>query len=481
MRELTIALTGELRGEIEPCGCPTLPYGGFVRRQRLLEAIAAEGRPLFQLDAGEALLKGLVSVRHGDAADRAAAILSLMREVGVDLMVPGPTDLSVAGVAGLQRISEHELPLVSATWTSAEGALLFPASRVLQQGDVRIGVVGLSADPGELVTWRDPVEAARDAVAGLPDDLDLIVAVSNLPEPERLRVARGVPQLAAVLSTMGDTHDPSHIEGEATLIEAPDRGRYVTLIRARLASTGSLALDPALARSLRTRDGLRAQAGAPEARDEAVRAGIQARLVEVEAELAAAGAGRNLVDIEDRPLGSDLDGEAAVGAHIAAFKEAQRDAARENVAVDTADSGPRYATSSACVRCHSEQFARWTFTAHARATTTLRLRGDLENPECIGCHSTGYGAPGGFAETDPVTLRAYGGVQCEACHGPLGDHPRDDAVVPRRPDTTTCLTCHDEANSPSFDFDSYLLQVICPTRAGPATTPPGSDPPAPAP
>ena len=31
-RDLTLALVGEVRGELEPCGCPTLPYGGFERR-----------------------------------------------------------------------------------------------------------------------------------------------------------------------------------------------------------------------------------------------------------------------------------------------------------------------------------------------------------------------------------------------------------------------------------------------------------------
>ena len=34
IRELRIALFGELRGEIEPCGCPTIPFGGFERRAK---------------------------------------------------------------------------------------------------------------------------------------------------------------------------------------------------------------------------------------------------------------------------------------------------------------------------------------------------------------------------------------------------------------------------------------------------------------
>ena len=39
IRNLSLALVGEVRGELEPCGCPTLPFGGFVRRSTLLEKL----------------------------------------------------------------------------------------------------------------------------------------------------------------------------------------------------------------------------------------------------------------------------------------------------------------------------------------------------------------------------------------------------------------------------------------------------------
>ena len=62
-RWITIALVGEVRGEVEPCGCPTLPYGGFVRRERALDGLRAEAGtgPLFHLDAGELLVKGFAT------------------------------------------------------------------------------------------------------------------------------------------------------------------------------------------------------------------------------------------------------------------------------------------------------------------------------------------------------------------------------------------------------------------------------------
>ena len=39
VKHFTISLVGEVRGELEPCGCPTLPYGGFPRRAKALKEI----------------------------------------------------------------------------------------------------------------------------------------------------------------------------------------------------------------------------------------------------------------------------------------------------------------------------------------------------------------------------------------------------------------------------------------------------------
>ena len=58
-KNLTLAVVGEVRGELEPCGCPTLPFGGFERRDTLLKNLKEEGPgPVFHVDAGDMLIKG---------------------------------------------------------------------------------------------------------------------------------------------------------------------------------------------------------------------------------------------------------------------------------------------------------------------------------------------------------------------------------------------------------------------------------------
>ena len=89
---------------------------------------------------------------------------------------------------------------------------------------------------------------------------------------------------------------------------------------------------------------------------------------------------------------------------------------------------PAFASSGACVNCHTQEFGRWSYSSHARAYETLQREGQAENPECVACHSTGFAQPGGFGTLERTHIRKFKAVQCEACHGPLKDHPHDERV-----------------------------------------------------
>ena len=73
-------------------------------------------------------------------------------------------------------------------------------STVLERDGLRLGVIGLSAAPStdSGLTQRDPVEAAQSALAGLPEDLDWIVAVRNLDEDDAAKVADEVRGLSVI-------------------------------------------------------------------------------------------------------------------------------------------------------------------------------------------------------------------------------------------------------------------------------------------
>ncbi len=468
---VTIAFVGEVRGEIEPCGCPTLPYGGFERRERLLDRLRAE-EAVVHLDAGELLVKGLITSSEAERIDRARAVLELSKQVGVQAWAPGPTDLLALGLRGLRDVAAGRLdgpPPVSATWQGKDGALVLPPFRVVEAGSLKIGVVGLSAEPTapELrgqVTTLDPVEAAKDAVQALPPNLDLVLALGNVADADADRVALEVPGIAAVLTTRGRVHDDARQDKSGTplVVESTDRGRYLTVVRTQLgAGSGApLLMTPGDSEWKTLRTLLRQQVAVADGKAED-RAAAQRRVAEKQARFAEVGKGRNLAHVSYVPLAEDLDGDTAVGKSVADFKDESLERAAARAAEPPPPLTPTYAASAGCVSCHLSEFARWAHSDHARAWESLQVRQEVDNPECVGCHTTGFGAPGGFGELTRVNLSKFKAVQCEACHGPMAGHPDDRRVGPRAITPERCQSCHDAANSPDFDFETYLARATC--------------------
>lgn len=455
--ELRIALVGEVRGEIEPCGCPTLPYGGFVRRERMLKTLPS---PLFHLDAGETLLKGF-SASRADRDDRAALVMTLSEQVGVDAWSPGPSDLLAVGIDGLRRAP---IPAISANWHDPDGAPLLQPWIVLEEAGVRLGVIGLSgaiSDPDlrDSVLVADPTAAAAQALSALPADLDLVVALGSISDEAAEQVAT-LEGISAVLTTRGRTYDAPEAGAHGLLVEAPDRGRYVEVLHVRVGSSAGepLRMLPE-AREWQELLTLRTQASVATAPQKV--ATISAALAEREDMFSEEGRGRNLVFVEHTPLSSALDGQADSSALLAAFKDDRLVQAAAAAASATSPTEPGYASAGRCVSCHEKEMARWVLTDHALAWQSLLIRDEADNPECIGCHSTGFGEPGGFGELSTGAIRKYKAVQCEACHGPLRGHPQDGAIAASPVTEAGCIACHDQANSPDFEYTSYLRRASC--------------------
>ena len=112
-----------------------------------------------------------------------------------------------------------------------------------------------------------------------------------------------------------------------------------------------------------------------------------------------------------------------------------------------------YATATTCGLCHPREYESWKLTDHYVAFTNLKPTRQHREPECVGCHVTGFGQPGGFRSEKATPELA--GVQCEACHGPGAAHARNPRRGYGKIDPFTCLGCHDKKNSPGFDFQEY--------------------------
>ncbi|HEX8910114.1 MAG TPA: cytochrome c family protein, partial [Anaeromyxobacteraceae bacterium] len=124
------------------------------------------------------------------------------------------------------------------------------------------------------------------------------------------------------------------------------------------------------------------------------------------------------------------------------------------------DEVPRGGAAS-CQGCHPAAVEQWRRTPHARAFATLERVGRQHDLACVGCHVTGWHEPGGACDVAATAGRRD--VQCEACHGPAGQHALEPpGHITRVPGEVRCLACHTSEHSTQFEPRSYLRRVVGP-------------------
>ncbi len=115
-----------------------------------------------------------------------------------------------------------------------------------------------------------------------------------------------------------------------------------------------------------------------------------------------------------------------------------------NVFSEERNQEPRYVGMEKCKNCHAEHVKTYSEWKYSRNFRILEMRGRDRDPECLPCHTTGYGKPGGFVDIE--TTPDMKNVQCETCHGPASLHV-DAPTVEEHQMTLTipknvCTTCH---------------------------------------
>lgn len=99
---------------------------------------------------------------------------------------------------------------------------------------------------------------------------------------------------------------------------------------------------------------------------------------------------------------------------------------------------PPYDGLKKCKSCHEAQYESWLETDHAQAMKSLEAGEEAEakekagldpdkdyteDPDCVGCHVTGYEKDGGYEIGRSGRVNKYlRGVGCESCHGPGSEY-----------------------------------------------------------
>ena len=431
---------GDILGSLEVCGCPKNPLGGVARRQGYIRLFAERypDVPFLHVDTGY-FFSDRVDPMTGDLAEDVVVgnewVVRAYEHMKLDVVNLSYHDLpQLARCFQSKEFRRHvaETPVVkrflSANVRSRGAAYANPQPYMIRElrggrlngRALRVGFIGVTEAGnyrGREFVVSDPLVAVRSLVPRVRARADLVVVLAYL-SPERIEsLARENPEVDVILAdvgrplwlppkTIGRTYIAysayqTKLLGELRLYREQRSGRWKGL--ARYIELDGLIPEDATTEALRA-----------EARREL--AAVQRRLVE-----------RAMAASRGTRHAASGDGATFVG-------------------------------SRACQSCHASAYAVWTASGHAHAFATLQKAKRESDPQCLGCHVTGYEQPGGFLSI--FSTPRLKDVQCEACHGPASRHLEDPTRsygkvgVPEG-----CLPCHTRENSPDFEPVSYWAKI----------------------
>jgi hypothetical protein len=392
---MTFLFTADTEGYLVPCGCRTVPAGGLARRAGVLKRLREDP------SAGKVQP---IEITHG-FADRGPGRAILNKAMGSFfkregyLVGIGSYDL-LLGLSALKEAAP-DVPLFLAGAKSLPGSVEFRLGGwgVGPIGDrgARMRVIFLAETAPGGASAPDPVKSMREEVARHPAEGYIVVGQFK-PETVTALVKESPKLLAVIGQWRVEVTSAPQRAGPTWLVFMGDRGRRSAELKVWRHQGGWEALPRF------------AYLGPDVTEDKKVEEEVTKVLRE------ASGVNEAALASTVKP---PLKGKAYVG-------------------------------SVTCSKCHRAAFEKWSSTYHASATKDLSIDHQGKNPDCLACHATGLGEPGGY----PQANADLAGVQCEVCHGPGEGHPpRKLASAP--PSAEACGRCHGLRDSPMFKLPGF--------------------------
>ena len=413
---ITVSLTGDIRGRLVPCGCFTGQLGGLTRIATMIGAAPQD--TTLKLDIGDALAGTADYERI-----KLGYIHRALGHLGFDAANLGHREASLSAeqLRGLGK--ESPVPLLSANLLdAATGAPIAKTHVIVKKGGWRIAIVGVmdARIAAESLGAGLRMDAAENSIArilpSLKSQADFRVLLAFTDEATLHTLARTFPEFDLVLG--GKVTQPAQRiehEGRTAIFYVTNESRAFGSMSITLQSTGRMSVGNSDVRLVHDRI----------AEDKAV-----------------ADIAKNYRD-QIRRVRLDVDDPSKAG-----------DDFIPGVRVAATFSG-----SDSCAKCHPGADKAWRGTGHARAFSTLVKSGADADPNCIACHTVGFGTPGGYRREFAATKLVD--VGCESCHGPGSRHVAarltGDAEAGRlRPLASgDCQRCHHGEFSRPFDWNEF--------------------------
>ena len=416
-----IAISGELSGRLEPCGCASGQLGGLARRtfylaQRQFDVLIEGG--------------GLVDTSTELDFAKAYTALEIMNAYDVRYTAQGlsAADLALASTGILSLMQGMNVPAVA---SDLDPSALDEMSRE---------------------TW--PATLHRETTTKEGITVRIASLVSNLPKPmptdlEGLKLR--TPQKAWTLAMEG---------------VAPESLRVLLVHGGMKAARDAASMEPRPDLIVECSETFNEPPGTPAWANEVpiVSTGVRGRML-VDCSIARIEGKPHIAYDIAALRGSTVKGaqeDAGTREVLLAHRRqvAEQDILEEMLGQADTKNGASYTGSKACGSCHAADLEIWKRSKHGHAWETLeKAEKDptrygwpvTEYPDCVSCHVVGFGERTGFLSKEKTPELA--GVGCERCHGPGSEHAKTNGKVQLGTVAKTlCRDCHDFEQSPDFDW-----------------------------
>ena len=407
--EVLIIYSGNALGELKPCGCDKEEdQGGIERRMGYLKQVNAREPNILRVDLGDNFKE---PTRQGRL--KAQTMMQALAQMNYDAITLGDKDL-LYGNQFFSRVPG--IPWVAAN-LQLEGLSLPPSrTRTLPNG-LRVLIIAV-VDPDLFYASADSNIKVSNPRTALQKEIDitrnrespdLVVVLTHMPREKGIKFL-GMPGVDIVINGHiekdSDRIDMTPVQKDGKIFVQPGPlGQKMGELRIRIGPDGEKTFQQRM-----------------------VRLGSKAPM-----------------DPEMTKLYDAYNAE--VEKLFMATLAAKRKQKQNRV----------FATEQTCQTCHPKEHERWSKTGHSRAYAALKEVNKSFDPECLICHTTGFGKPGGFiSEIDTPKLK---NVQCEMCHGVRLEHTQNPQVGFAKDANATCSQCHVKKHSPKFDFGRYWPRI----------------------
>lgn len=408
---VTVIYSGNMDGELEPCGCSDEGnLGGIKRRTTVIDEQRKRFPDLVLMSSG-----GIIANEGANDRLKSSYIIKAFSVLNYDAIGIQWRDLAY----GVEFANQEKLPWVATNWASDNFSNSKKITRTVDGVNVTM----------EFFTWLDPDSSPSKGMQGSHSNVyDDIGKLATL-----LKAAKKAGSITVLTSTL-----PFDLIKESMPLELVDilfeRSAYEVYSEPRKVGN-TLVLQP----------GSRGM-----------------RLGKLDLTI---NGGNTIADFKHEVISMPEkipDAERMLAWYDEYNAKVKEDYLKRVEIRKQRESGESpFVGEEMCKNCHPTQHKIWQESQHAVAYEDLEAVGKSFDPECIQCHTVGFNQAGGFVDMS-ITAHLLA-VQCENCHGAGREHANNGGAKPLPnkgwPIEKICGQCHTQPHSPSFKVETYWPKI----------------------